>query len=124
MGTEEQINDFKETFSSFDKDTDGTITTKELGTVMRSLGYNLAEAELQDILNEADTNGNGTVEFPEFLTMMASKMKDKDSEEQIKEEFHIFDIDGNGFISAAEFGHVMTNLREKLTDEQVDEMIR
>ena len=36
----------------------------------------------------------------------------------------VFDRDGNGFISAAELRHVMTNLGEKLTDEEVDEMIR
>ena len=36
----------------------------------------------------------------------------------------VFDKDGNGFISAAELRHVMTNLGEKLTDEEVDEMIR
>ena len=36
----------------------------------------------------------------------------------------MFDRDGNGFISAAELRHVMTNLGEKLTDEEVDEMIR
>lgn len=36
----------------------------------------------------------------------------------------MFDKDGNGFISAAELRHIMTNLGEKLTDEEVDEMIR
>ena len=51
-------------------------------------------------------------------------MKDTDSEEEIKEAFRVFDKDGNGFISAAELRHVMTNLGEKLTDEEVDEMIR
>jgi len=56
--------------------------------------------------------------------MMARKMKDSDSEEEIKEAFRVFDKDGNGFISAAELRHVMTNLGEKLTDEEVDEMIR
>ena len=56
--------------------------------------------------------------------MMARKMKDTDSEEEIKEAFRVFDKDGNGFISAAELRHVMTNLGEKLTDEEVDEMIR
>merc|ERR1712172_185172 len=122
--TEEQIAEFKEAFSLFDKDGDGTITTKELGTVMRSLGQNPTEAELLDMINEVDADGNGTIDFPEFLTMMARKMKDTDSEDEIKEAFKVFDKDGNGFISATELRHVMTNLGEKLTDEEVDEMIR
>jgi len=124
LGAEEQIAEFKEAFSLFDKDGDGTITTKELGTVMRSLGQNPTEAELQDMINEVDADGNGTIDFPEFLTLMARKMKDTDSEEEILEAFKVFDKDGNGFISAAELRHVMTNLGEKLTDEEVDEMIR
>ena len=56
--------------------------------------------------------------------MMARKMKDTDSEDELREAFRVFDKDGNGFISAAELRHVMTNLGEKLTDEEVDEMIR
>ena len=66
-----------------------------------------------------DADGNGTIDFPEFLTMMARKMKDTDSAEEIKEAFKVFDKDGNGFISAAELRHIMTNLGEKLTDEEV-----
>lgn len=61
---------------------------------------------------------------PEFLTMMARKMKDTDSEEEIREAFKVFDRDNNGFISAAELRHVMTSIGEKLTDDEVDEMIR
>ncbi|OII76056.1 calmodulin [Cryptosporidium andersoni] len=122
--TEEQIAEFKEAFSLFDKDGDGSITTKELGTVMRSLGQNPTEAELLDMINEIDTDGNGTIDFPEFLSLMARKMKDTDTEDELTEAFSVFDRDGNGFISAAELRHVMTNLGEKLTDEEVDEMIR
>ncbi len=51
-------------------------------------------------------------------------MKDVDSEEEIIEAFKVFDKEGNGFISAAELRHIMTNLGEKLTDEEADEMIR
>ena len=51
-------------------------------------------------------------------------MKDYDGEMEIQEIFRVFDKDGNGFISAAELRLVMSNLGEKLTDEEVDEMIR
>nr|XP_023968152.1 calmodulin isoform X1 [Chrysemys picta bellii] len=122
--TEGQIAEFKEAFSLFDKDGDGSITTSELGTVMRSLGQNPTEAELQDMIGELDADGSGTVDFPEFLSMMARKMRDTDSEEEIREAFRVFDRDKNGYISAAELRHVMTNLGEKLTDEEVDEMIK
>lgn len=122
--TQEQIAEFREAFSLFDKDGDGKITTKELGTVMRSLGQNPTEAELGDMINEVDADQNGTIDFAEFLTLMAKKMKETDTEEELIEAFKVFDTDGNGLISAAELRHVMTNLGEKLTDEEVDEMIR
>ncbi|XP_033733497.1 calmodulin-A-like isoform X1 [Pecten maximus] len=122
--TDEQVAEFKEAFTLFDKDGDGTITTSELGTVMRSLGQNPTENELQDMINEVDADGNGTIDFEEFLHMMARKMKETDSEEDLREAFRVFDKDGNGYISAAELRHVMTNLGEKLTDEEVDEMIK
>lgn len=122
--SEDQIAEFKEAFSLFDKDGDGTITTKELGTVMRSLGQNPTESELQDMINEVDIDGNGQIDFEEFLQMMAKKMKDTDTEEEMKEAFKVFDRDNNGFISAQELRLVMANLGEKLTDEEVEEMIK
>ena len=122
--TEEQIAEFKEAFSLFDKNGDGTISTDELGVVMRSLGQNPTEAELVEMINEVDADGSGTIEFPEFLTLMARKNKDTDTDEELIEAFKVFDRDGNGFISTAELRHVLTNLGERLTSEEVDEMIR
>ena len=116
----DQISEFKEAFSLFDKDGDGTITTRELGTVMRSLGQNPTEAELQDMINEVDADGNGTIDFPEFLTMMARKMKDTDSEEEIKEAFKVFDKDGNGDISRDEFKESIGLLGCELTTNEID----
>ncbi|CBI32854.3 unnamed protein product, partial [Vitis vinifera] len=105
--TDDQISEFKEAFSLFDKDGDGCITTKELGTVMRSLGQNPTEAELQDMINEVDADGNGTIDFPEFLNLMARKMKDTDSEEELKEMIREADVDGDGQINYEEFVKVM-----------------
>lgn len=42
---------------------------------MRSLGQNPTEAELQDMINEVDADGNGTIDFPEFLNLMQRKMQ-------------------------------------------------
>eukprot|EP01084_Bolivina_argentea_P195046 334703_1 len=122
--TDDEIAEFREAFNLFDVDGDGSITSTELRTVMISLGQNPTKPELQDMINEGDTDESGTIDFPEFLTMMATKMKDTDSEDEIKEAFRVFDKDGNGFISSAELKHVMASLGEKLTDEEVDEMIR
>ncbi|ELU14232.1 hypothetical protein CAPTEDRAFT_100820, partial [Capitella teleta] len=104
-------------------DGDGTITTKELGSVMRSLGQTPTEAELQDMINEFDEDGNGSVEFDEFLTMMSKKMKDTDGDQEVLEAFKVFDRDGDGLITGEELSQVMTNLGEKLTKGEVEEMI-
>ncbi|XP_029409979.1 calmodulin-like [Nannospalax galili] len=122
--TEEQIEEFKVAFSIFDKDGDGTITTKELGIVLKSLGQNPTEAELQDMIDEVDADGKGTIDFPEFLTMMAREMKVTYSEEEIREAFRVFDRDENGFISGTELYHIITVLGEKITEEEVNEAIQ
>ncbi|XP_069110890.1 uncharacterized protein [Argopecten irradians] len=122
--SEDQIAEFKEAFSLFDKDGDGTITSKELGTVMRSLGQHPTESDLKDMINEVDTDGSGTIDFPEFLSMMVRTLKDSPDHEELLEAFRVFDKDGNGFINAKELRHVMISLGEKLTEEEVDEMIK
>ena len=122
--TEEQINAYKEAFSLFDKDRDGKISAKELGTVMRSLGQTPSESEVADMINEIDMDNDGSVDFPEFLTMMARKMKDTDTEEEVREAFRVFDRNGNGYISSAELRHVLISIGDKLTEDEADEMIR
>lgn len=53
----------------------GCITLEELATVIRSLDQNPSEEELQDMISEVDADGNGTIEFAEFLNLMAKKIK-------------------------------------------------
>jgi Ca2+-binding EF-hand superfamily protein len=53
------------------------------------------------MINEVDTNNNGTIEFNEFLVLMSKKMKEQETEDEMREAFKVFDKDGNGYISAS-----------------------
>ena len=85
------------------QDGSGTISNKELLGVMRSMGQNPTEDELQALVMEVDVNGDGTIDFQEFLGMMEKNNKDGDGEESgLKEAFQIFDRDKNGYIDMKE----------------------
>lgn len=124
--TDAQVTEIKEAFSLFDRDGNGTISTDEFGTVMRSLGHYPTEAEIADMINEIDPDGSlGIVYFPMFLTMINRKLKEGNqiTEDEVIDAFKVFDKEGNGFISATELRHIVTNLGEKLTEDEADEMI-
>ena len=122
--SEEKITEFRAAFELFDKDRDGTITTKELGILMRNLGRNPSEEELKQMIREVDLDGNGTIDFKEFLCLMVKKMKRTDTEEELLEAFKVFDRDGNGYITSHELRYIMTNLGEGLTTAEVEEMVK
>lgn len=61
--TEQEISDFRKAFSCFDRDGDGNITPVELGNVLRQLGQNPTEAELQELVMQLDADKSGTIEF-------------------------------------------------------------
>lgn len=122
--TQQQIEEFKDAFMLFDQDGDGKITVEELGTVLTNLGQSPSPTELQDMINEVDVDQNGTIEFNEFLLLMAHKIQKFDEQDDLRMAFRVFDKNGDGYISASELKSVMESLGEKMTDEQVEEMIR
>ena len=58
--------------------------------------------ELQDLVNDVDSDQDGSIDFPEFLAMMSKQMKETDVEAEIEAAFKMFDKNGDGFISANE----------------------
>lgn len=77
---------------------------------MRSLGQNPSDAELRDIIDRNDLDHNGTIDFDEFLTMMAGMVQGSTMEDEMREAFQVFDKDGSGQISAEELKSMMSSL--------------
>merc|ERR1711918_294243 len=91
--TEEQMEEIREAFGLFDADASGMIDVRELKAAMRALGFEVKNEELKKIVSDVDNDGNGTIEFAEFLEMMTGKMGEKDTRADIEKVFKLFDDD-------------------------------
>jgi calmodulin len=118
------LDSFKETFMMFDKDGDGSVSTKELGAVMRSLGNNPTEEELEDMIDDADRDGSGSVDFQEFVELMIKREAEKETVDDLKQVFRVFDKDGNGFVSTSEIKFVLKSVGLIFTDDEISEMVQ
>ncbi|KAL4940770.1 hypothetical protein BDV06DRAFT_213222 [Aspergillus oleicola] len=122
--TKEEIEQYREVFSVFDKDGNGDIDAHELGEVMRSLGQAPTEEELQDIIDELDVDRTGTIDFNEFLILMSRKAKESDPEAELRAAFAVLDQDKSGTISADELRRVLTSIGDNVSDADVEEMLK
>ncbi|CAI0470775.1 unnamed protein product [Linum tenue] len=129
---EEQVEELREIFRSFDRNKDGSLTQLELGSLLRSLGLKPSEEQVEAVIHRADANGNGLIEFSEFVSLVEADLlllhsansKCPYTEEQLRQMFTMFDRDGNGFISPAELAHSMAKLGHALTPAELTTMIR
>ena len=120
----ERIKEYKEAFEMFDKNKDGNITGNELANVMKSLNMDPTEFELHEMIDEVDLDGNGEIDFEEFVALMNRRSKETDTEEDVISAFKMFDRDMAGKISVTELRHLMKEYNEDYSNEELDEMIR
>jgi calmodulin len=117
----------KEAFALFDKDGDGYINHEELVTVMRSLGFNPTPAEVRDLISEGTsgqyTARGGRIDFELFCSLMNRKVKDDDTEAELKDAFRVLDKVGQGYVGVEEMRRICKQLGEDLTAEEVTDMI-
>ena len=91
--------------------------------MMRSLGQNPTDAEVQDIVNEVVVDGSGSMEFPEFCVMMVKKMEETDTENEIQEAYRVFDKDKDGYITRSEMRMILSALPDRLTQAEIEEIL-
>merc|ERR1711935_820779 len=114
--TEDQLDEIREAFGLFDNDASGQIDVRELKAAMRALGFEIKNEELKKMVTDVDNDGNGTIEFSEFLEMMTGKMGEKDSREDIEKVFKLFDVDNTSRISFRNLARVAEELGENIDD--------
>ena len=122
--SDSQIAELRESFSRFDQNGDGSISREELKIIMKDLGQNLSDRELNRMIEEVDKNNSGTIEFPEFLAMIKGKIQAVDISKEIEEAFRLFDTKNDGHVNVSELRHAMKLFGTNLSDEQVEEMIQ
>ena len=121
--TQEMISQFKEVFSVFDKTGNGFIKIKYLKKVFKCLGQRPTQKEIDDMLNSFNMGGYRKIKFEDFLKLIERKMQETKDTDTYYEVFKMFDKEETGYISAGEIKYMMTNLGEKLTDREVNEML-
>lgn len=121
---EEKINEYKESFSIFDKDNDGYISYSQLSEIIKILGHNIPEEDLQKMFKEFDIDNKGAIDFKEFLGIMARKMRDTETETDFVNAFNIFDRDHNGLINSRELFDIFQSLGIEATKDDCDELVK
>ncbi|XP_006866639.1 PREDICTED: calmodulin-like protein 4 [Chrysochloris asiatica] len=122
--TQDQINEYKECFSLYDKQQKGKIKATELLVVMRCLGASPTPGEVQRHLHTHHIGQNGELDFSTFLTIMHMQIKQEDPKKEILLAMLMTDKEKKGYIMAAELRSKLMRLGEKLTHKEVDELFR
>ena len=132
----EKIRECKIQFDIFDKDKDKAINKKELGDLLRTLGENFINDELNKMMNLIDKDESGKIEFKEFLSLYELKMRDNILKEELEnkkldeefgyiteneyvEAFKLFDKDNTGIITVVDLKNIMTTLGDNMNEDEI-----
>eukprot|EP01018_Ginkgo_biloba_P037830 Gb_11259 [translate_table: standard] len=99
--SEEEIMGLKEMFKSMDTDSSGTITFEELKAGLAKQGSKISESEVRQLMEAADVDGNGTIDYIEFITA-TMHMNRMEREDHLYTAFQYFDKDRSGYITMDE----------------------
>ncbi|XP_023242468.1 troponin C isoform X1 [Centruroides sculpturatus] len=116
----------RKAFDMFDRDKKGFIHTNMVSTILRTLGQTFEEKDLKALIAEIDQDGSGELEFDEFLALTARFLIEEDTEamqEELREAFRMYDKSGNGYINVSDLREILRALDDKLTEDELDEMI-
>ncbi|XP_057344909.1 calmodulin-like protein 4 isoform X6 [Manis pentadactyla] len=122
--SQDQINEYKECFSLYDKRQRGKIKATDLLVLMRCLGASPTPGEVQRHLKTHGIDRNGELDFSTFLTIMHMQIKQEDPKKEILLAMLMADKEKKGYIMASELQSKLMKLGEKLTQQEVDDLFK
>jgi len=121
--SEEQIEEYRDAFYMFDRDNNGYITTKELNRIMKTLGFNPTEEDLQQMIFTVDYDGDGRLNLEEYIQLMEQQKTPEDTEDDIVQAFRVFDSDNKGYIESAELRELLESMDWKVSADELKDLI-
>merc|ERR1712139_386829 len=98
----------------FDTDGSGSIATGELKVAMKALGFEPKEGEIEKLIRSVDDDGDGEMDWDDFLRMMEEKILNKDPKDDLLKAFKLFDDDETGKISFKNLKRIANDLGERM----------
>ena len=116
-------NEIKEIFNLFDKSNRGQVATSELGTLVRALNLNPTETEINEMKAKVDKNNTGMFGLQILEEVVQARGRDKETLQDLIDALKVFDSDHDGKISVKDFKNAMSNMGEKMSDEEIGEIV-
>jgi len=120
-----QLAEIYAAFRKFDRDGDGHIEPKEIRRVMKDMGFLMSEDEAKKLIAGVDTDGNGMIEFDEFIGIMAEKMFNEKSNAEIDSMIFSHFDDGSGYVRIEVIKEQLCTMGfSKLSEQQFEQLRR
>ena len=121
---DEQLEELKEAFHLFDTQHSGQIDCREFKAALRALGYEFKKSDVATCFHELDKEpGTGRLNVDEFLRVVAPRLRDKSSREEVYKVFKLFDEDNTGRISFKNLRKIAADVGEAIGDDELRDMI-
>ena len=120
-----QLQEIKEAFKKFDRDGNGYIDASELFTTMKMMGSSATHEQVLEIIRSVDVDGSGTVEFEEFLIIMARRIITTEGEMELEQALLLFKPDESGRVPCVEIRTMLGGFGEQpLGPDELEELLR
>ncbi len=120
----DEVEEIKEAFDIFDADQSGSISVEELLNAMKSLGFDTKNPAIYKMIADFDESGDGQISFDEFLDMMTARISDRNTRDDLRRVFNLFDDGRKGEISVEDLKRVARELGEEISEEELKEIVQ